>query len=67
MITSTEVKLPYTFEDFTAVEEACVWVCNNCGAYGHHLDYIKHHSGCTPGAAKWWEEHPEMYDDGKEK
>lgn len=59
---ATEAKLPYIKDDFTPIPEANVWVCNNCGAYGCHTDYIKHHSGCKAGEAKWWEEHPEMYE-----
>lgn len=57
--------LPYTRDDFTLVSEANVWVCNNCGAAGHHTDYIKHYGKCKAGEAKWWATHPEMYDNGE--
>lgn len=39
----------------TFIEEAGVYVCNNCGANASSPEKIKHHDNCRRGEAARWE------------
>jgi len=41
----------------TYIDEADVYVCNNCGAYAGSVGAIKHYGTCKKGESKHWEEH----------
>lgn len=44
----------------TFIEEAGVYVCNNCGANASSPEKIKHHDNCKIGESKRWKE---LYDE----
>lgn len=39
----------------TYIDEANIFVCDNCGAYADTIDRINHHSSCRHGESKKWE------------
>lgn len=41
--------------EVTFIEEADVYVCDNCGAFAPMIVDIKHYKTCKPGEAKHWE------------
>jgi len=46
----------YKDSEFTYIDDADMWQCNNCGAYATTREAIQHHSTCKPGEAEYWEE-----------
>ena len=44
-------------DEQTYIEEADVYVCDNCGAFAPPEKTIIHHSSCQAGESKYWEQH----------
>lgn len=40
---------------YTYIDEADVWVCNDCGAIASFKDEIDHFPSCIPGESEKWE------------
>jgi rubrerythrin len=38
--------------EYTHIEEAEVWTCNDCGAYAETKEKVKHYPTCKPGESK---------------
>ena len=49
---------------YTYIDEAGVWVCNDCGAHGLTKEDIGHHDTCKPGESEKWEK---IYSEGETK
>ena len=43
--------------NYTYIDEAGVYICNDCGAFSTRITEIKHYKTCTPGDADKWENH----------
>lgn len=41
-------------DEVTFIDEADVYVCDNCGAFAAKAEDIKHHKTCTSGECKKW-------------
>jgi len=41
---------------YTYIEEAGVWICNDCGSLGPMIEDIIHHDTCERGESEKWEE-----------
>ena len=41
--------------NYTYIDEAEVWVCDDCGAHAENKEDVKHHKSCIPGESKKWE------------
>ena len=42
-------------DEQTYIDEADVYVCNNCGAFAASGKTITHYTTCRAGEAKYWE------------
>lgn len=49
-------------DEQTYIDEADVYVCDNCGAFAAPGEIIVHHTTCRAGEAKYWEK---FYNEGK--
>ena len=49
----------YDDSEFCLIEEAHIYVCLNCGAYGSEIRDIRHYKTCNPGDAEKWKKYSE--------
>jgi hypothetical protein len=42
-------------DKYTYIDEAKVWVCNDCGASASRKEEVNHHKSCIPGESEKWE------------
>ena len=50
-------------DEYTYIEEAGIWQCNNCGAYATEKTDIKHYASCKPGESEYWKEYYNSVED----
>lgn len=49
-------------DKYTYIDEAEVWVCNDCGAFASKKEEVDHHTSCVPGESEKWEK---IYSEGE--